>query len=168
MLLVLFFSTRSQKTNDTVAIQQLSKHDWGSLLAAACGDLGMKELSRADSVNLNTTEAGLSQCQPFDLFRDTIWPSWLCAAEGARGAGTCQPTFSCRSFSLIFHCEATLCRERLKKEMCFHGRFKAVIKHAMFSEIIQHFDTFIVSCLIYGFQTHNIFMLLFFFFLTAL
>lgn len=162
MLLVLFFSTRSQKTNDAVAIQQLSKHDWGSLLAAACGDLGTKEHGRADSVNLNTTEAGLSQCQPFDLFRDTIWPSWLCAGKDARGCSTCQPSFSCRSFSLIFHCETTLCREHLKTEMRFHGRFKAVIKQAVFSEIIQHFDTFIVFCLIYGFLLHNIFMLLFF------
>lgn len=118
----------------------------------------MKEHSRADSVNLNTTEAGLSQCQPFDLFRDTIWPSWLCSGKDARGASTCQPTFSCRSFSLIFHCEATLCREHLKREMHFHGRFKALIKHAEFSEIIQHFDTYIVFCLIYGFQPHNIFM----------
>lgn len=163
-LVLFFFLTRSQKTNDTVAIQQLSKHDCDSLLAAACGDLGMKEHSRADSVNLSTTEAGLSHCQPFDLFRDTIWPCWLCAGKDARGAGTCQPTFSCRSFSLIFHCETTLCREHLKKEMCFHGRFKAVIKHAVFSEIIQHFDTFIVSCLIYGAQPHNIFMFLCVFF----
>lgn len=112
----------------------------------------MREHSRADSVNLNTTEAGLSQCQPFDLFRDTIWPSWLYAVKDIGGASTYQPTFSCRSFSLIFHCETTLCREHLKKEMHFHGRFKGVIKHAVFSEIIQPFDTFIVFCLIYDFQ----------------
>lgn len=143
-------------------MQQLGKHDGGSLPAAACGDLGTKALSRADSVNLSTTEAFLSHCQLFDLFRDTIWPSWLCAGKDARGAGTCQHTFSCRSFSLIFHCVAALCREYLMKEMCFHRRFKDVIKHAMFPAIIQHFDTFIVSCLIYGFQPHNIFMLLFY------
>lgn len=81
--------------------------------------------------------------------------------KDARGAGTCQPTFSCRSFSLIFLGETTLCRERLKEETRFHGRFKAVIKHAVFSEIIQQFDTFIVYCLIYGFPPHNKFMLLF-------
>lgn len=149
MRLVLSFSTRSQKTNDTVAIQQLGKHERGSLPAAACGDLGKKEHSRADSVNLNTTEAGLSQCQPFDLFRDTIWPSWLCAEKDAGGAGACQPTFSCRSLRLSFHCETELCREHLKKEMCRPGRFKAPIKDAAFSEIMQHFDTFIVFCLIY-------------------
>lgn len=118
----------------------------------------MKEHSRADSVNLNTTEADLSQCQPFDLFRDTIWPSWLCSGKDARGASTCQPTFSCRSFSLIFHCETTLCGEHLKREMRFHGRFKALIKHTEFSEIIQHYDTYIVFCLIYGSQANNIFM----------
>lgn len=50
-------------------------------------------------------------------------------------------------------------REHLKKEMFFHGRFKAVIKHATFYEIIQHFDTFVVSCLIRGSQPHNIVML---------
>lgn len=60
------------------------------------------ELGRADSVNLNATEAALSQRQPFDLFRDTIWPSWLCAGKDAGGAATWQPTFSRRSFSVIF------------------------------------------------------------------
>lgn len=60
-----------------LAIQQLGKHDRvPPLLAAACGDLRMEERSHADLVNLNTVEADLSQRQPFDSFRDTIWPPW--------------------------------------------------------------------------------------------
>lgn len=87
-----------------------------------------------------------------------------CVLEETPGEPLLASQLSLVALSLLyFHCEAALCRERLKKEMCFHGRFKAVIKHAMFSEIIQHFDTFIVSCVIYGFQPHHIFMLLFFF-----
>lgn len=70
------------------------------LLHAVTWDWG--ELGRADSVNLSATEAALSQRQPFDLFRDAIWPSWLCAGKDAGGAATCQPTFSCRSFSVVF------------------------------------------------------------------
>lgn len=110
----------------------------------------MKEHRRADSVNLNTTEAGLSQGQPFDLFRDTIWPSWLRAKKDAGGAGMCQLTFSCRSFSLISQCETKLYGEYLKKEMDFHGWLKVVIKHAPLCEIIQLSDTIIVFCLICG------------------
>ena len=98
-----------------------------------------------------------------------------CVLEKTPGEPVLASQLSLVALSLIFHCETTLCREYLKKEMCFHGRFKAVIKHAVFSEIIQHFDTFIVSCLIYGTQIHNIFMFLcvcvfffFFFFFTVL
>lgn len=60
------------------------------------------ELGRADWVNLNATEAALSQRQAFDLFRGTIWPSWLCTGKDGGGAATCQPTFSPRSLSVIF------------------------------------------------------------------
>ncbi len=88
-----------------------------------------------------------------------------CGLEKTPGEPVLASQVSLVALSLfIFHCETALCREHLKTEMRFHGRFKAVIKHAVCSEIIQHFDTFIVFCLIYGFQPHNIFMLLFFFF----
>lgn len=47
-----------------------------------------------------------------------------------------------------------------EKNPCGAHKDGAVIKHAGFSEIIQHFDTFIVSCLIYGFQPQTEFMFL--------
>lgn len=52
--------------------------------------------------------------------------------------------------------------ERVRKEMGFHGRFRAVIRLAVFSETIQLFDAVIVCRMIYDFKLHNLFMLLFF------
>lgn len=121
-----------------LAIQQLGKHDRVPPLAAACGDLGMEERSHADSVNLNTMEAGLSQRQLFDSFRDTIWPPWQ-SRRNRQGGRSSPADFSTFLFP-------TFQREQ---NLCGAHQDGAVIKHAGFSEIIQHFDTFIVSCLIY-------------------
>lgn len=89
----------------------------------------------------------MSQCQAFDLFRDTIWPFWLCAERDAKGVGVRQPTFSCCSSSLIFQSETALCREHLKKERgekCFYGAFKELIQRDnQTSSVTQLFDTLI-------------------------
>lgn len=53
--------------------------------------------------------------------------------------------------------------ERVRKEMGFHGCFRAVIRLAVFSETIQLFDTVIVCRMIYDFKLYNLFMLLFLF-----
>lgn len=74
-----------------LAIQQLGKHDRAPPppLAAARTDLGMEEWRlriHADSVNPNSGEAGLSQRQPLDLVRDTIWLPWQ-SRRSRRGGG---------------------------------------------------------------------------------
>lgn len=105
------------------------------------------------------TEADLSQCQAFDLFRDTIWPFWLCAERDAKGVSASQPTFSCCFSSLIFQSETALCGEHLKKEKCFHGGFKELIQRGnQTSSVTQLFDTLMVPCLIYDFLPYIIFM----------
>lgn len=84
-----------------------------------------------------------------------------CALEETPGEPVLASQLSLVALSVfIFQCEATLRRERLKEEARFHRRFKGAIKHAALSEIIQHFDIFIVCSLIYGVQSHNIFMFL--------
>lgn len=80
-----------------------------------------------------------------------------------QGSHACQPTFSCRSSSPIFHSETALYGEHLKKERkkkCFHG-IGAQTCSALWNN--STFDTFIVFCLIYGSLLYNIFMLQFFF-----
>lgn len=168
MWLVVFFQLAAKRL-----MTQLPSSSWVNTTEAPCWLLHAVTWERRSTVVLTrwiwTPQRLACHSANHSICLDTIWPSWLCAGKDARGTvlasqlSLCQPTFSCRSFSLIFHCETTLCREHLKKEMCFHGRFKAVIKHAVFSEIGQHFDIFIVFCLIYGFQPHTIFMLLFHF-----
>lgn len=103
-----------------LAIQQLGKHDRVPPLAAACGDLGMEERSHADSVKLNTAaEAGLSQRQPFDSFRDTIWQYWQ-SWRNRQGGTPRQPTF----------------HVSLSQKPCGARKHGALIKHAGLSEII--------------------------------
>lgn len=85
-----------------------------------------------------------------------------CVLHKTPGEPLLASQLSLVALSLIFQCEAALCREGLKKEMCFHERLKGMIKHALFSAVIQHFDTFIVLCLIYGSQPHILFLKLFF------
>lgn len=95
--------------------------------------------------------AGLSHGQPFDLFTDAICPSWLSIK---RSQGSCYlpakfffPFFS-RFLSLVSHSDDSHHREHLKKKQTF-----MVIKHQVFSGVIEHCDTFILFCLIYGCQT---------------
>lgn len=50
---------------------------------------------------------------------------------------------------------------RARKEMGFHARFKAVIKLAVFSKTIGHFDAVIVCCMIYDLEGKSLFMFFF-------
>lgn len=50
---------------------------------------------------------------------------------------------------------------RVRKEMGFHARFKAVIKLAVFSKTILHFDAVIVCCMIYDLERKSLFMFFF-------
>lgn len=45
--------------------------------------------------------------------------------------------------------------------MGFHARFKAVIKLAVFSKTIRHFDAVIVCCMIYDLEGKSLFMFFF-------
>lgn len=64
-------------------------------------------------------------------------------------------------FFIFFHSKTKLCMERARKEMGFHGCFRAVIRLTVFSETIQLFDAVIVCRMIYDFKLYNLFMLLF-------
>lgn len=50
---------------------------------------------------------------------------------------------------------------RVRKEMGFHARLKAVIKLAVFSKTIRHFDAVVVCCMIYDLERKSLFMFFF-------
>lgn len=88
-----------------------------------------------------------------------------CVLEKTPGEPPLASQLSLVALSLLFffHSKTKLCMERVRKEMGFHGCFRAVIRLSVFSETIQLFDAVIVCRMIYDFKLHNLFMLLFFF-----
>lgn len=81
------------------------KKEWSSSLAAAYmwpGNEGARSRWLDESLH---HRGWMSLCQTFDLFRDTVWPSWPCAGKDFRGSYCFLSRFPLEDLSLHGSCD---------------------------------------------------------------
>lgn len=141
MLLFVLFPSCSQKANDTVAFQQQSKLEWGSLRAAACSDLGQ---SRADSVNRNTQRLTCHSAK-HSICLETQYGHFGCVLKETPRVSVLPSQLSLVALLLLsFRVRLLPAGSIWRKKKCFHGEFKELIQRGnQTSSVTQLFDTLI-------------------------